>query len=95
MGWTSKQTQKTTQEEKLMDLQTSSFDLNILKGALLTNPHGAEFRINGFHFYANDPTNVYVSIREYNEDGELLEGVTGLSWASLSEWNLQVQGGSN
>ena len=97
MGRSCKKTKKTTQtkEEELVDLQTSSFDLNILKGALLINTHGAEFRIVGFHFYANDPTNVYVGIREYNEEGELLEGVTGISWASLSEWRIQVQAGNN
>ena len=78
-----------------MDLQTSSFDLNILKGALLINTHGAEFRIVGFHFYANDPTNVHVSIRAYNEEGELQKGVESLSWASLSKWLIQLHVGNN
>ena len=77
-----------------MNLESSSFDLNILKGALLTNPNGAEFRIVGLFFYANAPTKIYVSVREHDcETGELLEGATGLCWDSLTDWDLQVQGG--
>ena len=97
MGRASKKTKKTTQtkEEKLMDLQTSSFDLNILKGAHLMNENGAEFRIVGFYFYACNPTDVRVSIKQIDENGNLEKGVTGLSWSSMNSWKIQLQAGEN
>ena len=79
-----------------MNLNSSFFDLNVLKGALLTNTNGAEFRIVGFSFYASNPTEILVNIREHDmETGELLEGTVGIAWASLSDWRLQIQGGEN
>ena len=79
-----------------MNLNSSFFDISVLKGALLTNPNGAEFRIVGFSFHTSNPTEILVNIREHDmETGELLEGTTGIAWASLSDWNLQVQGGEN
>jgi len=79
-----------------MNLDSSFFDINVLKGALLTNTNGAEFRIVGFSFYASNPTEILVNIREYDmETGELLEGTTGIAWASLSDWRLQITGGED
>tara|TARA_Y100001973_G_scaffold16771_1_gene24390 strand:- start:918 stop:1157 length:240 start_codon:yes stop_codon:yes gene_type:complete len=79
-----------------MNLNSSSFDISVLKGALLTNPNGAEFRIVSFSFHANEPTKIYVNVRQHDmETGELLEGTSGLCWASLSDWDLQIQGGEN
>ena len=77
-----------------MNLNSSSFDISVLKGALLTNTNGAEFRIVGFSFHASNPTEILVNIREHNmETGELLEGITPIVWASLSDWDLQIQAG--
>jgi len=79
-----------------MNLDSSFFDINVLKGALLTNTNGAEFRIVGFSFYASNPTEILVNIREYDmETGKLLEGTTGIAWASLSDWRLQITGGED
>ena len=79
-----------------MNLDSSFFDINVLKGALLTNTNGAEFRIVGFSFYASNPTEILVNIREYDmETGELEEGTTGIAWASLSDWRLQITGGED
>jgi len=81
---------------KTMNLDSSFFDINVLKGALLTNTNGAEFRIVGFSFYASNPTEILVNIREYDmETGKLLEGTTGIAWASLSDWRLQITGGED
>tara|TARA_B100000965_G_scaffold303235_1_gene261925 strand:- start:496 stop:741 length:246 start_codon:yes stop_codon:yes gene_type:complete len=77
-----------------MNLNSSSFDISVLKGALLTNTNGAEFRIVGFSFHASNPTEILVNIREHDmETGELLEGTTSIAWASLSDWDLQIQAG--
>ena len=77
-----------------MNLESSFFDLNILKGALLRSPNGTEFRIIGFYFYASAPTKIYVSVREHDwKSGELLEEQHSYGWDSLSDWHLQVKGG--
>ena len=79
-----------------MNLNSSFFDLIVLKNVLLTSSSGVEFRIVVFSFYASDPTEILVNIREHDmETGELLEGTVGIAWASLSDWKLQIQGGEN
>ena len=70
----------------------SHLPLSALKGALLTNEHGAEFRIHGFEVCLNGVTDVIVSLREYDEDGELLDGTTGVFLASIKAWTIQLQG---
>ena len=45
----------------------SSLSLNELKGALIKNEHGAEFRIYDFYINFDDATKVMVSIKEYDE----------------------------
>ena len=75
-----------------MNLNSSTLSLDTLKGALLTNTNGAEFRLVGFCFHASDPTKVYASVQQYDlETGKLEEPVTNLSWASLTDWDIQVQ----
>ena len=76
-----------------MDLQTSSFDLNILKGALLIRPDGEEFRLVSFVVYPNDVSTIYALIKPFKSDG--FETAASHSWDSLSEWTLQVQAGNN
>tara|TARA_R100001594_G_scaffold51531_1_gene84932 strand:+ start:390 stop:593 length:204 start_codon:yes stop_codon:yes gene_type:complete len=65
-----------------MKLDTNqSFDINILKGALLTNPNGAEFYIKGVSV---DVVNHSISID--------LEGGQSLEWSTLKDWSIQFQG---
>ena len=40
----------------------------------------------------NGVTDVIVSLREYDEDGELLDGTTGVFLASIKAWTIQLQG---
>ena len=58
-----------------------SFDINVLKGALLTNPNGAEFYIKGVSV---DVVNHSISID--------LEGGQSLEWSTLKDWSIQFQG---
>ena len=76
-----------------MKIKGNSFlPLTALKGALLTNEHGAEFRIHDFQVCLDDVTDVLVSLREYDEEGELLDGTIGMSFASIKSWTIQLQG---
>lgn len=59
----------------------NSFDINILKGALLTNPNGAEFYIKGVSV---DVVNHSISID--------LENGQSLEWSTLKDWEIQFQG---
>ena len=68
--------------DRPMKLDTNqSFDINILKGALLTNPNGAEFYIKGVSV---DVVNHSISID--------LEGGQSLEWSTLKDWSIQFQG---
>ena len=71
----------------------SSLSLNELKGALLRNEHGAEFRIHDFFVQLNDATKVLVSIREYDDEGNLEDDSSGVYLSSLKNWSIQLQRG--
>ena len=71
----------------------SQLPLTALKGALLTNEHGAEFRIHDFFVELGDVTKVMVSIKGYDEEGEPTEGTVGVYWDSIKSWKIQLQGG--
>ena len=55
-----------------------SFDINVLKGALLTNPNGAEFYIKGVSV---DVVNHSISID--------LDNGQSLEWSTLKDWEIQ------
>ena len=58
-----------------------SFDINILKGALLTNPNGAEFYIKGG------------SVDVVNHSSSIdLDSGQSLEWSTLKDWSIQFQG---
>lgn len=71
----------------------SSLSLNELKGALLTNEHGAQFRIHDFFVELNDATKVLVAIREYDDEGNLEDDSCGVYLSSLKNWSIQLQRG--
>ena len=73
--------------------KNSSLSLNELKGALLRNEHGAEFRIHDFFVQLDDATKVLVSIREYDDEGNLEDGSCGVYLSSLKNWAIQLQRG--
>ena len=59
----------------------NSFDINILKGALIINPNGAEFYIKGVSV---DVVNHSISID--------LDNGQSLEWSTLKDWEIQFQG---
>jgi len=61
--------------------RVQSFDINILKGALLTNPEGGEFYIKG----------VCVNLDEHNVF-LILENDETVEWSDVEDWSIQFQG---
>ena len=59
----------------------NSFDINVLKGALVTNPNGSEFYIKGVSV---DVVNHSISID--------LENGQSVEWSTLKDWEIQFQG---
>ena len=59
-----------------------SFDVNLLVGALIVNPEGAEFSIRGITVDINEHE-IYIDI----DDGSL-------EWSTLKDWSIQFQGGT-
>ncbi len=57
------------------------FDINVLKGALVTNPDGGESYITG----------VSVDIANHRICIEFESGCA-LEWSSLKDWSIQFQG---
>tara|TARA_R110000824_G_scaffold5275_1_gene24475 strand:- start:371 stop:613 length:243 start_codon:yes stop_codon:yes gene_type:complete len=71
----------------------SYLPLAALKGALLTNENGAEFRIHEFTVQLDDVTNVLVSLKEYDEDGKLDPGSScAVPLSSIESWTIQLEG---
>ena len=60
----------------------NSFDINVLKGALVTNLNGAEFYITG----------VSVDIANHAICIELEDGGS-VEWSTIEDWSIQFQGG--
>ena len=72
--------------------EDSVLPLAALKGALLTNENGAEFRIQEFTVQLDDVTNVLVSLARYDEeDGELIVEAS-IPLSSIESWTIQLQG---
>ena len=71
----------------------SSLSLNELKGAILLNEHNVIFRIRDFYVNLDDATKVMVAIKEYDEEGNLMDGSCGVYLSSLTKWSIQLQRG--
>ena len=65
----------------------SAIKLDVLKGALLTNKNGAEFRISHFEVNLEDLNSIHVVI--YEPDDEL--GKVSIAWDSIQDWSIQFQ----
>ncbi len=65
----------------------SAIKLDVLKGALLTNKNGAEFRISHFEVNLEDLGSIHVVI--YEPDDEL--GKVSIAWDSIQDWSIQFQ----
>ncbi len=71
----------------------SAVPINALKGALLTNAHGAEFRLVDVvaSISVNNSIQFMVQLNEYDGEGELMEGTVGVPLTSLNDWEIQLQ----
>ena len=71
----------------------STVSVDALKGALVTNEHGAEFKCIGLAINIS-PTNLLepiLHVEEYDGEGELMEGTIGVPLANLKNWTIQLQ----
>ena len=76
-----------------MKIETnSSISLNVLRGALLTNEDGAEFRIHDFCVELDNLSEVLVSIKKIDNEGKLDDETIELVFSSLKKWTIQLQG---
>ena len=73
--------------------ENSSLSLNDLKGALLINEHGAEFRIHDFYIDLDNVSEVCVAIKEIDNEGNLDDEITGLVFSSLKKWKIVLTRG--
>lgn len=74
-------------------LSNSTISADALKGAVVTNEHGAEFKCIGVAFSISS-TNLLeplLQLQEYDGEGELMEGTLGLPLSSLDGWSIQLQ----
>tara|TARA_R100001443_G_scaffold44539_1_gene57512 strand:- start:1704 stop:1958 length:255 start_codon:yes stop_codon:yes gene_type:complete len=81
-----------------MKLSTNStVDINVLKGALIINEHGAEFRCSGIglnitqEMLAESNLEVVIQMQEYDGEGELMEGTVSVPFNNLKDWTIQLQ----
>ena len=72
----------------------STISVDALRGAIVTNEHGSEFKCIGLALNIS-PTNLLepiLHVMAYDEEGEeLLEGTIGLQISSLKGWSIQLQ----
>ena len=71
----------------------STVSVDALKGAIITNEHGSEFKCIGLALNIS-PTNLLdpiLPLEAYNEEGELVEGSIGVPLTSLKGWSIQLQ----
>ena len=71
----------------------STVSVDALKGAIVTNEHGSEFKCIGLALNIS-PTNLLepiLHVEEYDGEGELMEGTLGLPLSSLDGWSIQLQ----
>ena len=71
----------------------STISVETLKGALVTNEHGAEFKCIGLaiNIAPDNSLEPILHVEEYDGEGELMEGTLGLPLSSLDGWSIQLQ----
>ena len=70
----------------------STISVDALKGAIVTNEHGAEFRCIGLAINISPDNSLepILHVQEYDGEGELMEGTVGLPFSSTA-WSIQLQ----
>ena len=67
----------------------SAIKLDVLKGALLTNKNGAEFRILHFEVNLEDLKSIHVVV--YQEEENFTLDKVSIPWDSIQDWSIQFQ----
>ena len=67
----------------------SAIKLDVLKGALLTNNNGAEFRISHFEVNFEDLKSIHVVV--YQEKDCFLLDKQSIALDSIQDWSIQFQ----
>ena len=78
-----------------MKLLSSTVNTDVLKGALIINEHGAEFRCSGLGLNIaaarmSNQLEVIVQMQEYDGEGELMEGTVSVRFNNLKDWTIQL-----
>lgn len=68
-----------------------SLPISVLKGALVTNPNGAEFYITGVSV---DIVNHEICIELEEAVNAAYPGKETVEWSTLKDWSIQFQGGT-
>ena len=71
----------------------STISVDALKGAIITNQHGAEFKCIGLAINISPDNSLepILHVEEYDGEGELMEGTVGLPLSSTNGWSIQLQ----
>ena len=72
----------------------SAIKLDVLKGALLTNNNGAEYRISHFEVNLEDLKSIHVVVFEETNPDKLsyqLGNKVSIPWDSIQDWSIQFQ----
>jgi hypothetical protein len=72
----------------------STISVDALKGAVVINQHGSEFKCIGLALLTFHQTNLLepiLHVQEYDGEGELMEGTVGLPLSSTDGWSIQLQ----
>jgi len=70
----------------------STISVDALKGAIVTNEHGAEFKCIGLAINISPDNSLepILHVQEYDGEGELMEGTVGFPFSSTA-WSIQLQ----
>ena len=71
----------------------STISVDALRGAIVTNEHGAEFKCIGLAINISPDNSLepILHVQEYDGEGELMEGTVGIPLSSTNGWSLQLQ----
>lgn len=71
----------------------STISVDALKGAIVINQHGAEFKCIGLAINISPDNSLepILHLEEYDGEGELMEGTVGLPLSSTNGWSIQLQ----
>jgi len=71
----------------------STISVDALKGAIVTNEHGAEYKCIGLaiNISRDNSLESILHVQEYDGEGELMEGTVGIPLSSTNGWSIQLQ----